>query len=314
MTRVLFVSDVHGSEVVFLKFLKAREAYKSDVMILGGDLTGKVIIPIVPSPNNGYEAIYPSEKRHIRSESELPAAEKNIRYSGFYPYRTTTDEVEELKSDRNKMSQLFQKLIPESIKRWVELADERLSGKGVKLFMMPGNDDALVIDDLLASENVINPEGKCIRIDPYHEMISTGYSNISPWHAPRDISEEELSKRIESMISQVQEMKNCIFQFHCPPYDSKIDEAPELDDFKPKARVGSGVLMMSVGSHAVRSAIEKNQPLLGLHGHIHESKGVANIGRTLCINAGSEYSQGILKAAIVNLEKDKVKGHMLISG
>ena len=73
-------------------------------------------------------------------------------------------------------------------------------------------------------------------------------------------------------------------------------------------------MMMSVGSHAVRSAIEKNQPLLGLHGHIHESKGIANIGRTLCINAGSEYSQGILRAAIVNLEKDKVKGYMLISG
>jgi Icc-related predicted phosphoesterase len=64
----------------------------------------------------------------------------------------------------------------------------------------------------------------------------------------------------------------------------------------------------------VRHFIERVQPLLTLHGHIHEAPGHVRIGRTLCINAGSEYAEGILKAAIINLERDRIKGHILISG
>jgi len=162
---------------------------------------------------------------------------------------------------------------------------------------------------------VINPEEKVVPVDDKHEMISTGYTNITPWNCPRDVSEEELAKKIENMTSKVTNMKNCIFNFHCPPYDSSIDSAPKLDkDLKPAVSPGGEMLMIPVGSTAVRAAIEKYQPLLGLHGHIHESRGTAKIGRTLCLNPGSEYGEGILRGALITLEDDKVKSHQLTSG
>ena len=49
--------------------------------------------------------------------------------------------------------------------------------------------------------------------------------------------------------------------------------------------------MIHAGSTAVRASIEKHQPLVGLHGHIHESKGFVTLGRTLCLNPGSEYGK-----------------------
>jgi Icc-related predicted phosphoesterase len=77
---------------------------------------------------------------------------------------------------------------------------------------------------------------------------------------------------------------------------------------------GGQVLTKPVGSTAVRKVIEDVQPLLTLHGHIHEAAGHTRIGKTLAINAGSEYAEGIMKAAIINLEPDRIKGHVLISG
>ena len=73
-------------------------------------------------------------------------------------------------------------------------------------------------------------------------------------------------------------------------------------------------ILTSVGSTAVRSAIEKFQPLLGLHGHIHESKGSIKIGRTLCVNPGSEYSEGVLKGVMMNLDEKGVRSFQFTSG
>ena len=116
------------------------------------------------------------------------------------------------------------------------------------------------------------------------------------------------------MASSVQDMPNCIFNLHCPPFDTGIDQAPLLDE-ELRPRIGiQGVEMAPVGCQAVRQAIEHYQPLLGLHGHIHESKGVASLGRTLCINPGSEYSEGVLRGALVTIKKGKVVSHMFTSG
>ena len=72
--------------------------------------------------------------------------------------------------------------------------------------------------------------------------------------------------------------------------------------------------MAPVGATSVRKAIEEYQPLLGLHGHIHESRGVARLGRTICINPGSRYNEGILQGVIIDLEGNCVRNYQLTAG
>ena len=180
--------------------------------------------------------------------------------------------------------------------------------------MCPGNDDAFFIDKVLAESNaMINPEGQVIDIDGIHEMASTGYTNMTPWKCPRDIPDEELMKKIEGMASKLKNPSRSIFNFHCPPYDTTIDSAPQLDEnLKPKLSA-TGPIMAPAGSKSVRAAIEKLQPLLGLHGHIHESKGYFPIGKTICVNPGSEYTEGVLRGFLAELTEDKVKDFLFVS-
>lgn len=313
VTRVFYATDVHGSELVFRKFLNAGKIYKANAIVLGGDLTGKGIVPIVEHHNGVFAVSWPKER--TLKLNELAEIEREIRNHGFYTYRTTSEEAETLVSDKTKMDELFVTLISQTLSKWCELADTHLKGQNIKCFMQLGNDDMLGLDSILeARDSIISTEGKVVRLDDEHEMISTGYANITPWSCPRDVSEEELAERIEAMAKQVASMENCIFNFHCPPCDSGLDEAPELDENLKMKASGSGVSTKSVGSVAVRNSIEKYQPLLALVGHVHEGKGHARIGRTLCINPGSEYTEGILRGVIIDLDKKGVKSYTPTSG
>jgi hypothetical protein len=311
--RLFYATDLHGSELTFRKFVSAGKIYKAKIMVVGGDITGKRIVPIVQQHDQRYKVDWPGER--LIEARDLPELEKGIRNSGFYPYRTTPSEMEELSSDKERMERLFERLMKETLSRWCSLAEEHLAGENIRCFLQPGNDDSFVIDPLLEeSKYVSNPEGKIIRIDDTHEMISTGYCNITPWNCPRDVGDQELSERIENMIPHVENMENCIFNFHCPPYDSGLDTAPDLDsELRMKGGAG-GFSMKAAGSKAVRAAVEKYQPLLGLFGHIHEGRGYQKIGRTLCINPGSEYGEGILRGCIVDLDDQRVENFLLTSG
>jgi hypothetical protein len=315
-TKIFFASDVHGSEKAYMKFINAGKFYKVDIVILGGDLTGKMIIPIVKQPDSSYKAVFLGSECVVKNTEELERLEKNIRFNGFYPYRTTLEEKERLDDAPEKVDGLFSQLMVEGIQRWVSLAEERLKGTGIKCYIMPGNDDRFEIDKVLTNSTcVIDPEGTIVKIDEHHEMISTGFSNITPWNAPRECPEEDLAKKIEDMVSQVKNIENCIFNLHCPPINSRIDAAPKLDkQLRPILSPSGGFEMIPAGSTSVRRAIEEHQPLLGLHGHIHESKGFCRIGRTLCLNPGSEYSEGILRGAIIAIDEKKVKSFILTRG
>lgn len=317
-TRIYFATDLHGSEKCFLKLTKTPIVYKADVLILGGDITGKRLIPIVEQSDNLFTVEFLGREWKLRSEEEVREMEKKIRDSGSYPYRTSPREMEEIGADPSKTNKLFKQLISETLKRWIRIAEERLRDTSIKFYITGGNDDDLFIESILEeSDFIINPEGKVVNVDEQHEMISTGYSNITPWKCPRDIPERELAEKIEAMASQVKDMKNCIFNFHCPPADTQIDTAPKLDTTStpPKFIVKAGKLVMyGAGSTAVRNSIEKHQPLLGLHGHIHESRGFDYIGRTFCVNPGSGYSEGVLRGCIINVGKEKVRGFQFLSG
>lgn len=314
--RIFYTTDIHGSTLCFKKFLNAGKFYKANVIILGGDITGKMIIPLVEQDDGSYMGKQFGTTYIAKTEEELQAVEKKIEDSGYYPYRMSKKEMEEFTADKSKVEKLFDQLILERVEKWIRLAEERLRGQNIACYIQPGNDDRYLIDPILEkSDVVINTEGKVLEIDAHHEMISTGHSNITPWKCPRDVPEEKLSEIIEGMVSQVKNMKNCIFNFHCPPYDTHLDRAPELDEnLTPKLDGSGGFKMIPVGSKSIRNAIEKYQPLLGLHGHIHESKASQYIGRTLCINPGSEYGEGILRGCLIELTDKGIKSFIFTQG
>jgi Icc-related predicted phosphoesterase len=192
-------------------------------------------------------------------------------------------------------------------------AADKLRGTGVRCFVSPGNDDEMEVDDVVRRAELVElVEGRVVEIDGF-SMISTGWSNPTPWKTHREESEEELGKRIEAMASQVADQSHAIFNLHCPPFRSGLDEAPAIDaDLR---LLHGGRALRPVGSTAVRAAIEKHQPLISLHGHIHESKGAVKIGKTLSINPGSAYEEGMLMGAIVQLDAKKgIKSYQLVNG
>jgi Icc-related predicted phosphoesterase len=313
--KIFFTSDVHGSEKTFMKFLNSGKFYKADVQILGGDITGKVVVPIFAEANGKYQVHFQGGDYVLAQENEVLSMEKQIRDAGFYSFRARPEEVEKINTSPAEKDALFEKLMVERLTRWMQIADERLSGTNIQCYVMAGNDDAHIVDSVLNGvKAVINPEGRVVEVTDHLEMVSSGYSNMTPWKCPRDVSEEELAKRIEDMASKVKDFSKCIFNLHCPPYGTNIDQAPLLDE-KLSPKMGpSGMQMEPVGSKAVRNAIEKHQPLLGLHGHIHESRGVCKINKTLCINPGSEYGEGILRGALISIKNDRVESYSFTSG
>jgi Icc-related predicted phosphoesterase len=313
LTRILFATDMHGSEGVWRKFLNASAMLKVDVAICGGDLTGKMIVPIVERKDGKY-SYYHLKKTHIIEASELEKAMKDIRGIGYYPYITNESEYEEMTKSSKKVDEVFHKVMISTIKDWLDLIPQKIP-PDTRVVVCPGNDDRASVDDIVNNhKHVINGEGKVIQIDESHEMISTGWVNPSPWKTTREEEDEKLEERLEKYISQLKSAENAIFNFHAPPYQSKLDEAPLLDKELNPIIQGGSVIMIPVGSKAVRKMIEKYQPFLGLHGHIHEAAGSMKIGKTYCVNPGSEYAEGILRAFLIEFKGNKISRLQRIEG
>jgi Icc-related predicted phosphoesterase len=314
VTRVLYATDFHGSEAFFRKFLAAAMQYKAQVLIVGGDVTGKAMVPVVHKGGGRYEGFLFNRREQPSTPAELEKLKQTISNVGFYPLVLEQDEADALEADAGRMGAVFERAMCDRIRRWLALADEKLTPQGIRLYFMPGNDDLYSIDAVIDEfPSVANPDGRRLWIDDDHELIGVSNANMTPWRCARDLEDEQLEARLTQVAALLERPSTAVMALHVPPYDSGIDVCPELDaNLKIIAR-GGQILMKPVGSPAVRRLIERLQPLVTLHGHIHEAPGHTRIGRTLCINSGSEYAEGIMKAAILNLERDKVKGHMLIS-
>jgi Icc-related predicted phosphoesterase len=306
MFRIFFVTDIHGSDVCFKKFLKAAEVYKPQALMLCGDITGKFVVPIIRQKDGTFNARYQGSDLVLK-EDELVGLEKRIANVGSYSYRVDSSESDKLTEEYSK--KMFYEKMHQRLREWVTSAEERLRDRKISCYISPGNDDEFHIDDILKSSSYIQYcEEEVVDVGGC-QMATLAWTNPTPWNTARECSEEELAQRIEKLLSGVSNMKDSIFNFHCPPFDSGLDAAPELTkDLKTRLE------MIPVGSPSVRKAIEIHQPMLGLHGHIHESRGALSIGRTLCINPGSEYGEGILRGAVVNIEEGSVKGYLLTSG
>lgn len=313
VTTVFFATDIHGSELCWKKFINAAKFYGANVLILGGDMTGKAIVPLIHQGGKTYKVTLLEQEFTLNDEESLSEMEKRIRSRGYYPYRTTPEEAIALAQHPEKLDALFFQLVLQTAAEWLTYAEDKLRGSGVRCFVSPGNDDVFALDDLLrASQTVTLAEGRAIAIDEQHHLISSGWSNRTPWHTYREEDEEGLRARYEAMIGQLPNPQRAIFNFHVPPYACGLDDAPELTaDLRPK---NAGQSVVPVGSTAVRAVIERYQPMLGLFGHIHEARAATRIGKTLCINPGSIYEQGRLMGALVKLENGKIKIYQLTNG
>ena len=299
--RLFFATDLHGSEVCFRKFLAAAKVYEPDVLLLGGDFAGKGLVPVLRK-GDSWSARVDGEQVTVPL-ADYAKLEADITKRGFYPVQMDAGELERLNGDRVLLDELFRTQIRAQVRRWCDLVSERLDPR-VRCIITPGNDDPVEADEIFAaSDRVEFPSFRVCDLGPF-QMASLGMVPYTPWNTERECSEEELTKRIDEMLEPLPSDATCILNFHCPPYASTLDDAPELDaTLKPVIR-GGRPSIVPVGSHAVRAAIRKYQPPVALHGHIHESRGVQKIGRTLCINPGSDYSSGVLRGAVVDLAED----------
>jgi uncharacterized protein len=314
--RVLYAADMHGSERVWRKFVNAAGFYKADILILGGDLTGKVMVPVVEEKPGRFCANVYGNVERVKAK-ELEELEKKLRFTGFYPYRCSLEECDRLERDVPYRLATLERLMVETIARWVEIADGKLSGTKVRIYGIAGNDDALAVDGVLQGTQVTFVDDRVVEVDGY-QLLSSSWGNRTPWETPREMDEEPLFDKLQALAAGLLPGRPTIFNLHMPPYDSGLDTGPAVasveDGIVTVRRSGGQLLQAPVGSTAVRRLIEAVQPVVSFHSHIHESRNVVEIGRTLCINPGSNYQDGQLDSALVELDGDRVVSYQLVSG
>jgi Icc-related predicted phosphoesterase len=316
-TRLYIASDFHAAEKAWRKFVNAisLNVYKADVALLAGDLTGKAIVPIIEHDGT-YETDLFGVHRRARSEEDLAQLQRDIADVGYYSFITTAQEAERLATDEPGRDELLHGLMNERVADWLTLATERLAGSPVPLYLIPGNDDDFAIDPILDRPGwgPVNADGKVLDLPGDLQLLACGWSNHTPWATPREESEDELYARLDALAGQVRDPRRAIFMIHVPPHDSGLDTAPLLDEnLRPTVSAGD-VLRGPVGSTAVRRVIETYQPLLAIHGHIHESGGERKIGKTLCVNPGSEANHGILRGYLIDIGRKGVELAQRVEG
>lgn len=313
-TKLFFATDVHGSEMCFRKFLNAGAFYKPDVMVLGGDIAGKAVQAVEDLGGGRFTTTFRGHRYDIEDDQELARVERLISDVGYYPWRSQPGELDARIAD-DSVDDLLAQLMRQRLDRWMEMADERLRPLGKPVFWMLGNDDPpTLVEPLRDAPWGEHAEGRVLPIDDEHALVSWGWSNPTPWHSFREMSEEELATRFEQLFAEVPDPHRIVFNAHVPPFDSGLDEAPVLDANLTVTQQAGQVKLGPVGSRAVRAAIESHQPIASLHGHVHESAGFRRIGNTMSVNPGSDYGTGALNGALMTLSGGKLKSHQMVRG
>ncbi len=312
--KLFYASDIHGSDRLWRKFINAAAFYGVEALIMGGDIAGKAVIPIINRENFYFAPAVAGDRAF--TEDELPALERRIRDLGQYPYQTTGEAFAATQQDQQAVDALFLRVMRETLENWLRFAEERLHGKGVRLYVMLGNDDEPALREILAASPFsIDCEDRIVEVGEGFQMLSCGFANPTPWHSPREMPEQELQRHIEHFAEQLRDPARSVFNLHVPPIRTPIDTAPVIDEHLSPIIQGSSILMGPAGSEAVRAVIERYQPPIALHGHIHESRGVVKLGKTVCINPGSAYGEGVLHGALFELDQRKgLKRYQLTSG
>ena len=312
--KIYVVADIHGSEICWRKFLNAARFYDVDTIIVAGDITGKALVPIVERPDGRRDARIAGRVQSARTDEEVAELESRIRANGFYPYRCGEADYARLEADPEHRDRVFTGVMAQTLRDWLRLADERLAGTGIRALIMPGNDDGWYVDDVLGdSAEVVNTDGRVLDL-PEFQVLGFGPSNRTPWNTQRELDEEEIGQRLDALAAGLDPDKPTLVVTHVPPFGSRLDIAPRLRSDLSVVIEGGEPVMVPVGSTAVRDFLLRTQPMLSLHGHIHESRGMAKLGRTVAINPGSSYSTGALLGAIITVKGGSVLSHQLVTG
>jgi uncharacterized protein len=302
--RLYVASDIHGAEGTWRKYLNALRAgtYGADAGLYAGDLTGKALVPIVHEDGT-WTAELSGRREQARDEEELTALQRRIADRGYYSHVCAPDEWRRLSGDQAAVDALFQEKVVERVQAWMDLADQRLDG-GPPVVLIPGNDDDPHVDAPLDGASACrNADGRVVELGG-RQVLGFAASQPTPWQTPRELAEEEIGERLDALAGRLDDAASAIFLVHVPPHDSGLDVAPLLDEnLRPTVSAGD-VLRGPVGSTAVRAAIEHHRPVLGVHGHVHESPGEVRVGATLCVNPGSEADAGVLRGYVVDLAPD----------
>lgn len=309
--KVFYAGDLHGAETAFRKFTNAGKFYDADLVVFGGDLTGKMVVPIVES-SGVYTCKYYGSKVKVKKKKELPDLERNLRDAGFYPLIISEEEVNKLNED--DVERIVKEKQMEVLDQWMKLMDERYKKADIPCIIIPGSVDDFYLDGILNSGSYIqNGDNRIIEINGF-EIVSIGGSVPSAFNYPREFSEEVLAEKINELAGKVKDMDKCIFNIHTPPHNTDLDLGTLYDENLKPVLDGDSLATAPIGSKAVRAAIEKYQPLLSLHGCVHESRGVTTLGKTVCINAGTDYDQGMLRGALIDVTLDGNVSYTLTAG
>lgn len=312
--KLFFATDVHGSEVCWRKFINSGPHYGASILVLGGDMTGKAVVPIIDQGGDRYYYHMQDIRHEFEGREALAKETRNIRDHGYYAVTMTPDERDEYASDHDKFDELFHDQMRKTVADWVEWADAKLAGSGLQCIVCPGNDDRHDIDGILAQSQYIQVgEGNVLDLADGYQLVSSGWTNPTPWDTPREEEEPKLKDRIMSIVRQATAAPDhLVLGLHAPPYDTNLDVAPKIDW---ETLTVKGQDVAHVGSTAVKEILVEVQPILSLHGHIHESRAAERIGRTLAINPGSSYVEGTLSGVVVELNgKSKLKNYRLTMG
>ena len=301
--RIFFCSDLHASRKCWKKFLNSAAFYRADVIIVGGDITGKFVVPLIEGPRQTRTATFLGIERTVSTAEEADRLRTWIADAGQYAVDMTPDEYAWYEADQARIDDLFRRLVLDRVREWGAEADAKFAGSDVRVFVSGANDDFLEVDEAIATSEVIeDPNGRVVDLDGGFQLLGMGWGNPTPWACPRDISEEQLAAKIDDVAADVRDPGRTIFSLHVPPLGSGLDLAPKLDDYLRPRLDGGGLEMVSVGSTATRDAIMKYRPLVGLHGHIHESRGIRKLDGVPIANPGSEYGEGVLDGLLVDLD------------
>jgi Icc-related predicted phosphoesterase len=319
-TRVFFAVDIHGSDPTFRKFVNAARVYEADVLVFGGDLMGKAVVPIVRQNGGAHRAFFLDEVHDLDGPEAMAAFTAGVERAGFYWIVVDPEEYDSYNADSAAVDRLFIRLARDRLAAWMRFAEERLAATGVRCFLTGGNDDMPEVLSVLEEEAgaAVQPcEDRVVELDEQHTMITVGYSTPTPWDTPREATEEQVAHLIEASMARVPDPARCVFNIHVPPLDSGLDRCVKLDastDPPTPIRMAGRPVYVGGGSRAVREAIQTYQPAVGFHGHIHESPGQITYGRTRCFNPGSEYGQGVLNGVVVSIRDGQLVGYQHTCG
>lgn len=311
---IFFASDLHGSNVCFRKFVNAIQFYGANVLFMGGDMTGKAVLPITEQPDRSFLAFQAGSTVKLTSSEEVDAFMKRAGDMGFYPIVLSENEYRRLRDDEHMRHELFKKLVIERVREWCRFAEQKLAGKDVPLITSPGNDDFVDIDEVLRTSPAVQFHEMEVTELRGYEVLHCGGSNHTPWNTEREYTEEEYETRFAELLPLVSNMQRCIFNVHVPPYGTVLDQCPKLDQRLQVVFEMGNPVQMHAGSTTLLKIIRAHQPLLGLHGHIHEGRGQIKIGNTVCVNPGSVYPEGMLQGVLVKLQDGAVKTVHLTQG